>query len=110
MTSGARTDIDFRLDRHVDGSLWLLPIIAGTSVATLGPIADLTSIDIAPLGGYGTAAVPAVIGNGYVFQITLTDGFHYGGVRVTALGTNYAIIDWSYQSDPGNPELKRVRP
>jgi len=110
VTSGARTDIDFRLDRHGDGSLWLLPIISGTSVASLGPIADLTSIDIAPAGGYGTAAVPAVIGSGYVFQLVLSDGFHYGGVRVTALGTNYAIIDWSYQSDPGNPELSRVKP
>ena len=110
VTSGARTDIDFRVDRHADASLWLLPIISGTTVASLGPVADLTAIDIAPVGGYGTAAAPAVTGNGYVFRITLTDGYHYGGVRVTALGANYVILDWSYQTDPGNPELRRVKP
>jgi len=110
VTSGARTDIDFRLDQHNDGSLWLLPIYSGTLVQSLGPIADLTTIDVAPATGYGSAAVAATIGNGYVFQIPLSDGAHYGGLRVTALGTGYAIIDWSYQSDPGNPELRRVRP
>jgi len=110
VTSGARTDIDFRLDRHVDGTLWLLPIYSGTLVQSIGAIADLTAIDVAPSTGYASAAVAATIGNGYVFEIPLTDGTHFGGVRVTALGASYAIIDWSYQSDPGNPELRRVRP
>lgn len=110
VTSGARTDIEFRLDQHGDGTLWLLPIATGTLAQSLGAIADLTSIDVAPATGYASAAVAATIGTGYVFEFPLTDGMHFGGVRVTALGTNYAIIDWSYQSDPGNPELRRVRP
>jgi hypothetical protein len=29
----------------------------------------------------------------------------YGAIRVTAVGPNYIIFDWSYQTDPGNPEL-----
>ncbi len=110
VTSGSRTDIDFRLDRHGDGTLWLLPIRSGSTVVGVGPVTDLTSIDRAPLGGYSAAAVQAVIGSGYVFQTTQTDGVHFGGLRVTALGTGYAIVDWSYQTDFGNPELRRVRP
>ena len=36
------------------------------------------------------------------------DGFaRYGAVRTTHVGTDYLIFDWSYQTDPGNPELRR---
>ena len=108
VTSGARTDIDFFVDRHGDGTLWLKPVRAGTGVQSLGAVGDLTSIDIAPLTGYGTAEVQAQIGYGYAWQMTQTDGVHYGGVRVTALGSDYVILDWSYQTAAGNPELRRV--
>jgi hypothetical protein len=108
VTSGSRTDIDFYLDRHGDGTMWLKPVRTGTGVLALGAIDDLTSIDIAPTSGYGTGEVAALIGNGYAFQMTQADGVHYGGLRVTALGADYAVVDWSYQSDPQNPELRRV--
>ena len=29
----------------------------------------------------------------------------FGGVRVTHVGQDFMIFDWSYQVDPGNPEL-----
>ncbi len=29
----------------------------------------------------------------------------YGAVRVTHVGRDFVIFDWSYQTDPGNPEL-----
>ena len=32
-------------------------------------------------------------------------GLHYGAVRVTHVGRRYLILDWSVQTDPGNPEL-----
>jgi hypothetical protein len=36
-------------------------------------------------------------------------GFYkYGAVRITAVGSGYVIFDWSYQTDPGNPELQIV--
>ncbi len=110
ITSGARSDIDFRVDRHGDGSLWLTPVRGGTRVALYSttPVEDLTSIDIAPLGGFSTGAIEAVPGFAYVFETQLANGLHYGGVRVTHVGADYLIFDWSYQSDPGNPELSRV--
>jgi hypothetical protein len=43
-----------------------------------------------------------------VFETQLADGLHYGGLRVTHVGTNYIIFDWSYQTDHGNPELRIV--
>jgi len=108
VTSGTRADIDFYVDKHGDGTLWLAPVRTGTGVQDVGAIADLTSIDIAPTSGYGTGEVEAAIGEGYAFQTTQTDGVHYGGLRVTALGASYIVMDWAYQSAAGNPELSRV--
>jgi hypothetical protein len=107
---GNRTDVDFQVDRMSDGSLWLVPVRAGTTVALYGdrPIEDLTSIDLAPLGGFSRGAIEAVPGYGYVFQMTLPDGLHFGGLRVTHVAYDFVIFDWSYQTDPGNPELVRV--
>ena len=105
-------NVDFRVDRHSDGSLWMVPVRTGTSVAlySTSPIADLTSINLAPVSGYSTGAIEAVPGYGYVFQTTLSDGLHFGGLRVTAATSSYLIFDWSYQTDPGNPELRRIAP
>ncbi|HEU4641789.1 MAG TPA: hypothetical protein VFS44_04980 [Gemmatimonadaceae bacterium] len=109
--SGSRTDIDFRVDRASDGSMWMTPVRSGTSVTLYGslPVDDLTSIDYAPLDGYSTAAIEAVPGYGYVYETRLSDGLHYGAVRVTAVGADYVILDWAYQTDYGNPELRTTR-
>ncbi|MGH7718217.1 MAG: fibronectin type III domain-containing protein [Gemmatimonadaceae bacterium] len=108
--AGDRGDIDFRVERHGDGSLWFVPVRAGTRVTRYGtsPVADLTSIDIAPLGGFSTNPLQAVPGFGYVFETTLSGALHFGAVRVTHVSSDYVILDWSYQTDPGNPELNRM--
>jgi hypothetical protein len=111
VTSGSRADIDFRLDRNADGSLWMVPVRAGTVVAlySSSPIPDLTSIDVAPpRSSFSPSAIQAVTGYGYVFETQLADGLHYGGLRVTHVGADYIIFDWSYQTDHGNPELRVV--
>ena len=108
VTSGTLATIDFDVDQHGDGTMWLQPVRTGTGIQGLGPIADLTSIDIAPTSGYATTELQAVIGNGYAFTMTQADGVHYGGLRVTATGTHYVIVDWSYQSAAQNPELNVV--
>jgi hypothetical protein len=111
VVAGNRSDIDFRVDRHPDGSLWLATVRAGTSVVlySADPVADLTSIDVAPLDGYTTGAIEAVPGYAYVFQTELSDELHFGAVRVTHVGAEYLILDWAYQTDFGNPELRRTR-
>ena len=108
--SGNRTDIDFRVERYSDGSLWLQPVRSGTSMAlySTDPLVDLTSIDIAPLDDeFSTGAIEAVPGFGYVFRTTLSGQYHYAGLRVTNVSPDFLIVDWSYQRDPGNPELTR---
>jgi hypothetical protein len=110
IVSGDRNDIDFVVNRHSDGSLWMTTVRSGTSVVLYSqdPVEDLTSIDVAPLDGYFTGSIEAVTGYAYVFQTELSDGLHYGAVRVTHVGADYIILDWAYQTDFGNPELRRV--
>ena len=108
LKSGSSATIDFSVERAVDGSLWLSPVRSGTTLAVYGavPVSDLTSIDYAPVNGYATSAAEAVPGWGYVFQMDGGDGFaRYGAVRVTHVGQDYLILDWAFQTDPGNPEL-----
>jgi len=101
---------DFTVVRDSTGT-YLVPQRAGVTMEVYGntPIDALTSIDYAPSQGYGTTGLQALPGWGYVFQ--MDDGgayFMYGGIRVSAVGPNYVIFDWSYQTDPGNPELVRM--
>ena len=107
--SGAGTDIDFAVDRDVNNDLFLTPVRAGTGVEYYdenNPVEDLTSIDFAADRSYRTSGILAIPGYGYVFEMDGGDGFkRYGAVRVTHVGQTFLILDWAYQTDPGNPEL-----
>ncbi len=108
VADGNRTDIDFRVTRNASGDFFLVPVRLNTIVTQYGtgPINDLTSIDIAPETGYSSAPIQALPGHGYVFAMDAGDQFaRFGALRVTHVGRDYIIFDWSYQTDPGNPEL-----
>jgi hypothetical protein len=109
--NGANAAADFQVVRTA-GQFFLQPVRAGTTVQTYGavPVGGLTSIDYAPVSGYVATAVQAKAGWGYVFQMNGGDAFfRYGALRVSAVGTDYVIVDWAFQTDPGNPELVRIR-
>ena len=110
--SGERTDLDFRVERRADGSLWIRTIRADARIALYddAPVEDLTSIDIAPeRSQFVAGSIEAVPGYAYVIETLRADGLHYGAIRVTHVGRSYLILDWAYQTDPGNPELRRVK-
>jgi hypothetical protein len=114
---GSSGTVDFFVDRDGSGTLWLTPVRAGTGVEFYSgdPVADLTSIDDAPClsapdpnqcAPYSSAAIEAFPGMGYVFEMAAGDEFlRYGAVRVTHVGPSFLILDWAFQTDPGNPEL-----
>lgn len=106
--SGTSAAVDFYVDRDQSGDVFLVPRRAGTEVALYGnqPVEDLTSIDVAPETGYARSAIQALPGYGYVFRMVERDGYYwFGAIRVTHVSSGYLIFDWSYQTDPGNPEL-----
>ena len=104
---GAQAGNDFSIS--LSGStVFIDPVRSATEIALYStqPIDDLTSIDVAPVGGYSPVGLSAEPGFGYVFEIDEGDGFlRYGALRVTHVGQQFIIFDWSYQTDAGNPQL-----
>jgi hypothetical protein len=106
--SGSATGIDFRLERRADNRLYFVPMRGDVSIAlySMDPVTDLTSIDIAPLdNSFSTTPISAEPGYAYVFRVGPVGSANYGAVRVSHVGADYIILDWSYQSAPNNPEL-----
>ena len=106
---GNLTSIDFWVHRDpTDSTLWIVPEFAGTQARlySTSPVTDLTSIDFAPAGGYARNMIQAQAGYAYVFEIVEGATLRYGALRVTHVGRDYMIFDWSFQTDVGNPELQ----
>ena len=110
VASASRSGLDFTIERHADGTLWISPARADVLMATYGtaPVSDLTSIDAATPSALASVTIQAVPGYGYTFSTRKSDGMHYGALRVAYIAQNYVVFDWSYQSAIGNIELSRV--
>jgi hypothetical protein len=121
LVSGVSPDADFTIERDpVTDSLFFQPQRAGVLLGLYNgftPVADLTSIDLAPdpahpptpASAYSTAGADAIPGVGYVFQMPGGgSSVLYGAVRPTHVGDRFIILEWSFQTDPDNPELRTV--
>ena len=102
------------MDRDGSGDLFLTPVRAGTGVEYYdenNPVEDLTSIDFAADQDVPHLRIRALPGFGYVFEMDGGDGFkRYGAVRVTHVGQDFLILDWAFQTDPGQSGADRRRP
>jgi hypothetical protein len=107
--ASTRTDADFTVERHSDGSLWFAPARPGATMALYStkPVVELTSIDRAPATGLSNVTIEALAGYAYVFRVTKADGVHFAAIRVAFTTPGYIVFDWAYQSAPGNAELSR---
>jgi len=78
-----------------------------TDIQDMGPVTSLDDIDWAPSSGWSpTGMVEAIPGHAYVVW-TWDD--HYAKFRVVSANGTRMIVDWAYQVDPGNRELKARR-
>ncbi|MFI5230390.1 MAG: hypothetical protein ACHQWU_15050 [Gemmatimonadales bacterium] len=109
VTRSTRADLDLKVERHADGTLWVTPGRTGATLVLYSPapVADLTSVDRAPSSGYAAQSLQAIPGLAYVFRLQNADGVHFAALRIDFVTNDYAVFDWSYQSAPGNVELSR---
>lgn len=110
VASTSRSDLDFTIEQHADGSLWFSPARTGVTMTlySTAPVTDLTSIDRAPASGFANVSIEAVPGYAYVFRVQKADGVHFAAARVAFVTPTYVVFDWSYQSAVGNAELNIV--
>jgi hypothetical protein len=101
---------DVVLERR-DGALWLRAARTDVQIAAYGasPVSELTSIDRAPVVGYGDA-VRVQAGYGYVARTKYADGTHVAALRVIHVAADYVLFDYAYQPLAGSPELSRAAP
>ena len=101
-------DADFVVERDPDGRVFMTPVRPGTRIAVWGsaPVSTITEFDLAPVYGFTAGSVEALPGWGYVVEMQGPDGYkRFGALRVLTVGQGLLLVDWAYQSDPGNPEL-----
>jgi hypothetical protein len=74
----------------------------------LGTI-PFASVDVAPTSGYSAIGVAELI-EGHTYAVAIVadpeNDVHYAKFYTYAISAGYVEIDWAYQSDEGNPELK----
>ena len=90
-------------------SLMVAPYL-DTEIQDVGYASSLDAVDYAPTAGWSpSGTVELIVGHSYVVR-TRDGGYdHYAKFRVTALASSRVMMDWAYQVDPGNTEL-RARP
>jgi hypothetical protein len=81
----------------------------GCDIQDFGYTDSLDEVNWSPTEGWTPSGVLEVIkGHSYIFW---TVDYHFATIRVTNFGLSpsgyYMIFDWAYQTDEGNPELKK---
>ncbi len=98
--------VDVYYDGSAAGQTMIAPF-TDTQIQDAGFATTLDAVDFAPSAGWSpTGTVPLIPGHCYVVW---TGDDHYAKFRVTSLTASQVVLDWAYQTDPGNPEL-RSRP
>lgn len=110
VTSGNDASADIMVTR--DGDALYLEAVDHPDVLTdiqdFGYTADLDVLDWAPPDGWSPNGWAELI-LGHTYAIWTRDN-HYAKIRVTRIASDFIEMDWAYQIDPGNPELKPAIP
>lgn len=79
---------------------------ADTDIQDAGWASHLDAVDFAPEQGWApSGSVELIAGHCYVVRV----GQNFAKFRVSSVSSGRVIVDWAYQIDPNNPEL-RSRP
>ncbi len=82
--------------------------IYGTDIQYAGYVNSLDEIDWAPEGGWSTDIADTVVLYQDHAYVVWTWENNFAKFRVNHIGYDYVVIDWAFQIDEGNPELKVI--
>lgn len=92
----ASTDVEY------NGSLY------GTDIQYAGYVNSMDEIDWAPEGGWSTDIADTVtLYEGHAYVVWTWEN-NFAKFQVQHIGYDYVVIDWAFQIDEGNPELKSL--
>lgn len=95
----------FRFDES-DGAVRIVPM-NGAEVQDVGFVDQLGEVNFAPESGYVPEAMPARVGDAYVFRISQGGSRFFGVIRISHIAPGVLVFDWAFQTDEGNRELLR---
>ena len=98
------TDIFF--DRY--SGICYMDVWDDTDIQDMGYTTSLYEITTAPGGGWSPSKDVRLIA-GHTYMVWTWDN-HFAKFRVESLSPSQVVIDWAYQLQSGNPELKRSVP
>lgn len=105
-TAGDGTDIFFGVDSTGAYRQIFVPDY-NTDIQDAGYATSLDAVDFAPAEGWSpVGTVEALVGHNYVVW---TRDNHFAKFRVTAVNGAQVTLDWAYQVDAGNQELRARR-
>jgi hypothetical protein len=88
------------------GTPLMLCPFTDTDIQDAGYATSLDAVDFAPLAGWSTSGTAELVpGHCYLVRIGSTS-VNYAKFRVTGLSAGQVVLDWAYQVDPNNRELK----
>lgn len=82
--------------------------IYGTDIQHAGYVNSLDEIDWAPDGGWSVDIADTVVLYEDHAYVVWTWENNFAKFQVVYIGYDYVIIDWAFQADEGNPELKTL--
>ena len=82
--------------------------VYGTDIQYAGYVNSLDEIDWAPDGGWSVDIADTVtLYEGHAYLVWTWEN-HFAKFQVVHIGYDYVAIDWAFQVDEGNPELKAL--
>jgi hypothetical protein len=100
---------DIYFDYYASDGVFYAIATEGNFIQDFGYTNHIDDVNVAPDQGWSNLYIVEIIsGHSYVVY---TYNNHYAKFRVESItiSRGYLVIDWAYQVDPGNPELKIVK-
>lgn len=97
---------DLFVEADADGFFRVIGTSSADDLQDLGWTSSFDEVGYAPADGWVESPLGLELVTGHTYVLWTSDD-HYAKFRVSAIEANAVVLEWAYQTDPGNPELVR---